>query len=279
MYSLPKPNKTASEFFDTLVDAKRNGNVKTRMKNSKQAIIDAEAEFESKVSNAQLHTIFPHRTVGEVTKVEMNRLYNDKLVDKDSPGRLLYDELMIAPAHGRCPLCGHGVVATLDHHLPKSKFPSLAVTPSNLIPACRDCNSNKLADVPTSILDQTIHPYFDNIEDNRWLYAQVLQRPLTPIKFYVEPPNDWDPSLSNRIKQHFNSFQLDKLYTALAARELISRKWSIQNSFDTGGVQGLKEVLKDNYFTNKADNLNSYKTAMYEALLNSQWYCSVGFRN
>jgi HNH endonuclease len=278
MYSLTKPNKTASDFFDTLVSAKRSGDVKTRMMSSKQAIVDAEKEFENKVTKAQLHTIIPHKTIGSVTKVEMKRLYEDKLVDKESPGRLLYDELMIAPSHGRCPLCGHGMVATLDHHLPKAKFPSLAVTPSNLIPACRDCNSNKLTTVPTSALDETLHPYFDNVENDRWLYAQVLQKPQTPIIFYAEPPSNWNINLSNRVKQHFRSFHLDELYTALAARELTSRKWSIQNSFETGKEQGLKEVLQDNYLTNKADNLNYYKTAMYEALLNSQWYCTIGFR-
>lgn len=278
MHNLTKPNKTASDFFDTLVNAKRNGRVKTRMKNSKQAILDAEAEFERKVTTARLHTIAPHTLVGEVTKLEMKRLYNDKLVDKASPGRFLYDELMISPAHGRCPLCGHGMVTTLDHHLPKSKFPSLAVTPSNLIPACRDCNSIKLSDVPTTAIKETIHPYFDNIEGDRWLYAKVLEEPQIPILFYVVPPDNWDLSLSNRVKRHFESFELDKLYTALAAREIVSRRWSIQNSFSTGGEQGIKAVLKDNYHSIKANNLNSYKTALYEALLHSEWYCKVGFK-
>jgi 5-methylcytosine-specific restriction endonuclease McrA len=277
MYSVRKPNKTAAIFFDTCVDAKRNGDVKTRLKNSKQAIIQAEAEFERKVSRAQLHTILPHSTVAEVTKNEMKRLYTDKLVN-ESPGRLLYDELMIAPAHGRCPLCGHGTVATLDHHLPKSKYPSLAVTPINLIPSCRDCNTTKLADAPTTALDETIHPYFDNIESDRWLHARVLELPQTPLNFYVETPSDWDHSLSNRVKKHFKSFQLGKLYTTQAARELITRKLSIYQNFETGGTEGMKNVLKDNYLTHKAANLNSWQTAMYEALLHSEWYCSEGFK-
>ena len=40
----------------------------------------------------------------------------------------------------KCPFCGIGTVSTLDHYLPKSKYPALAITPKNMIPACRDCN-------------------------------------------------------------------------------------------------------------------------------------------
>ncbi|PGU51915.1 hypothetical protein COD70_26255 [Bacillus cereus] len=278
MYSLIKPNRTVKEFFDICVDAKRDNELKTRLQNSKQVIIQAEEEFERKVKLAQLHTIPTHTTVAQVTKNEMKKLYSEKLVSKSSPGRLLYDELMNAPAHGRCPLCGHGTVSTLDHHLPKSMYPSLAITPINLVPACRDCNTTKLEDLPTSANEETIHPYFDSIENERWLYAQVKETAQAPIHFYVDTPECWDITLSNRVKNHFESFQLNQLYTIQAARELVTRKWSIKQAFTSGGVEGVKNVLNDNFCSHKFVNLNSWQTAMYEALLKSEWYCSVGFK-
>lgn len=48
---------------------------------------------------------------------------------------------------GRCACCGrskdHGVVLHVDHIKPKSKFPHLALTLSNLQVLCEDCNLGK----------------------------------------------------------------------------------------------------------------------------------------
>ena len=62
-----------------------------------------------------------------------------------------------------CPACGElGRPNTLDHYLPKGKYPHFCVTPANLFPMCDACQRAKLektgtADEPRFFL----HPYFD----------------------------------------------------------------------------------------------------------------------
>ena len=41
-------------------------------------------------------------------------------------------------------MCHTSEVDTLDHYLPKSKYPSLSINPLNLIPICNKCNKTKV---------------------------------------------------------------------------------------------------------------------------------------
>src|SRR6185369_14124832 len=90
-----------------------------------------------------------------------------------APGKKIYDRIMTAAR--ACPYCGHGTLFTLDHYLPKgiSHFPELSIAPLNLIPACRDCNSNKHVHVPTREEEQYIHPYFEDVDGHNWLAAST----------------------------------------------------------------------------------------------------------
>jgi 5-methylcytosine-specific restriction endonuclease McrA len=136
-------------------------------------IVDTSDTFELAAMATQLHTL-PHMNNigGQVSTREMASLYDRRFARKGSAGRPIYDAIFAAAP--RCPLCGHGTVSTLDHHLPKAHYPALAVAPLNLVPACADCNKNKIDITPMAGADGTIHPYFDDIEDDLWLVAEVL---------------------------------------------------------------------------------------------------------
>ncbi|WP_422778067.1 HNH endonuclease [Pseudomonas shirazensis] len=79
----------------------------------------------------------------------------------------------MASEFGLCPMCGQRIVATVDHYLPQSRFPTLNLTSANLIPVCSDCNRRKLASVPAIAEDQTLHPYFDDLGNERRLMADI----------------------------------------------------------------------------------------------------------
>lgn len=61
------------------------------------------------------------------------------------------------------PVLHHRDVSTLDHVLPKTLFPSLAVTPLNLVGSWKDCNKAKLAAAPSNTSYAVLHPYFEDI--------------------------------------------------------------------------------------------------------------------
>lgn len=166
------------------------------------------------------------------------------MAQKGAPGRKYYDKLIIASPYGICPLCSHREVTTLDHHLPKAEYPRLSVVPINLVPACSDCNKSKLVRYPTKPEQETLHPYFDNIENDLWLTATVNQTTPPTIQYQVTPPAACEQLLADRVKFHFGSLLLAKLYSTQAAVELVQINLSLVNLHNTSGLEGVRKYLR-----------------------------------
>lgn len=279
MKKLIKPNDNALVVFTACIDKIRDANLKSRLIACSQEIQDSSNEFDLKVSNAQLHTILPKDNVATVvTANEMKAVYTSRMAKKLAPGRIYYDKLMSLPEHGRCPLCSQRVVSTLDHHLPKAHFPSLAVSPFNLIPACQDCNKTKSEDIPTCSEEETLHPYYDDVENFIWVKAKIIESIPVAIEFYVDAPKECSPFLAKRIKYHFKAFRLAALYASHAAEELASIEYIAKRVYDAGGSVELKKYLSETTAGKQSVSLNSWQSALYSCLSENNWFCEVRFR-
>lgn len=200
------------------------------------------------------------------------------MAKKGAPGRKFYDKLIISPPNGICPLCSHRAVTTLDHYLPKSKYPRLSVVPINLIPACSDCNKSKLGGYPTLPEEEIIHPYFDDIENDLWLTATVNQTTPPTIQYDVTPSPVWEQLLAERVKFHFDSFLLAKLYSTQAAVELVQINSSLIKLHKVSGIDGVRKYLLEAADSRNHANINSWQAAMYNAMATDDWFCDGGFR-
>jgi hypothetical protein len=169
-------------------------------------------------------------------------------------------------------------VSTLDHYLPKSRFPALSVAPINLVPACSDCNHAKLHRSPTTASDAFLHPYFDHIETDVWLRAEVVLASPAAIRFHVLPPPHWTAVLAARVNLQFTVLGLSALYASQAADELCSIRYSLTLQFDAGGAPAVRTTLLDREASYGAYRTNSWQRAMYSALAGSTWFCEEGFR-
>jgi len=143
--------------------------------------------------------VFPQsRDIGAVTgKNKMIKLYLDRMVKP--PGRPIYDKLFNAPLLRRCPLCGiPATVATLDHHLPKTDYSVLAITPFNLIPSCNSCQFSKKEFYALTAEDQRFHPYYNKFEAERWLRTEVVHSVPASFLFSADPPA-WGENTKSRL--------------------------------------------------------------------------------
>jgi hypothetical protein len=199
------------------------------------------------------------------------------MVAKKSPGRDVYDKLMSLAYYGKCPLCGQRDVSTLDHYLPKAHYPALAVAPLNLVPACKDCNKAKLASLPASAEEEMLHPYFDDIDGDRWLYADVVEGAPAALRFRVDGPDDWDDILVARVTLHFETLGLGPLYAAQGADELLNIRHQLQTIFNAGGEQLVRDELLTRAESSRTARLNGWRVAAYEAYAQSDWFCAGGF--
>lgn len=239
----------------------------------------AEQEYQALGPSGELYQM---AQVGEVTPLLdadlMSTIYKRHFVRAGSPSRPLYEQIRMAPEHGICPLCGQRVVASLDHYLPKSHYPQLTLTPINLVPACSDCNKSKLAQAPQNAQEQSLHPYFDDLGNERWLVAEV--RPSVPptISFGVRPPAAWSEVLAGRVVHHFQMMGLAELYAAQAASELADISYALADLGNSAGTDGVCAHLERELRSRAARDANSWKTALYEALACSEWFCTEGYR-
>lgn len=277
MRKLPKPTDKPEVVFATCISKVRNSNLKLRLMSCEQEIIEDSRAFNRHAMTNTLHLIAEKNVIGNgVSKEEMEKVYTGRMVNKNSPGRMFYDKLITTPKNGICPLCGHRVVQTLDHHLPKAHHPSLVVTPTNLVPSCSDCNKSKLNSRPSSPDEEPLHPYFDDIEDDRWLYAQVIHGNPVSLRYYVSAPSHWDSTTANRVSNHFETLELSRLYSIQAATELADNKYRLSKLFYSAGPDVVRNQLLDSAESCEQQHLNYWKTAMYYALAQDQWYHNVG---
>jgi 5-methylcytosine-specific restriction endonuclease McrA len=277
MWKVEKPQRTARWTYMRCIANVQDAALKARLERIQDDIAAASDEFEAAAIATALYTIQRTDQVGNVTGAELSKVYTNRLAKVRSRGRVVYDELMTAPANARCPLCGHRQVSTLDHHLPKSRYPALAVAPLNLIPTCMDCNKAKLERFPHSSAEETLHPYFDDVEDDEWLRASVIQGDPAAIIFYPEPPAAWGNVMAARVIRHFGVFGLARLYGAQAAVELLNIRFHLEKLLVEAGSGGVRAHLIDVAQSCEQASLNSWQTAMYKAVAASDWFVAGGF--
>jgi|SRR6185312_337127 len=279
MRKLTKPiEKSAEEVFTTCISEIESADLKRRLTACTTLVGAAASEFDTKMPLTQLYTIVQESLInGNVTAAEMIKVYTNWMLGKDSSGRKIYEKLKAAPKHSICPLCSHRKVETLDHHLSKSKYPRLSVTPFNLIPACSDCNKSKRSDSPTKPEEETLHPYYDDIEDVQWLDARIIQNPAPSVQFFVNPPSLWSALLTARVQRHFDCFSINDLYCAQAGAELAELKHHFSKLHNDTGADGIRKFLAEGEEGRQLINQNSWRVVMYRTLKNSTWFCESGW--
>ncbi len=206
----------------------------------------------------------------------MGTIYKSHFARAGSPSRSLYEAIRFAPPYGLCPMCGQRIVASVDHYLPQSLHPIFNLTPANLVPACSDCNKGKLAKFAHSAEEQTLHPYFDDLGNERWLVVDVRETAPPSIAYRVRPPAGWTPVLAARVQHHFKVMGLAELYAAQAASELADISFNLGELAKTGGSVSVRTHLRGEFATRHARDPNSWKTALYEGLCASDWFCDQG---
>ena len=110
------------------------------------------------------------------------------------------------------------------------------------------------------------------------MFAEVEECSPPSIKFFVSPPAQWQDNDKARIETHFIDFKLAARFRVQAATELPVLKGELEYDFQINQAEGVKQALTRKYMASYALHVNWWKTAMYQALANSDWYCGSGFR-
>lgn len=278
MWTLNQPQYSAQATFAACISRVRDPVLKARLAAATPTVEATSAAFDTAARHQALHTITRHPVVApDVTTKEMDKVYTQRMAKKKAPGRDVYDDIFASSPHGRCPLCAHRAVATLDHHLPKAEYPALAVAPLNLVPACTDCNKAKLNAVPQTAEEVSLHPYYDDLGSAQWLFARVVQTRPAAIRFRLVAPGGWNDVLTARVRNHLRVLGLAALYASEAAEELVHIRHQLVDLHIRGGLGEVRAELDSRANSSAQGRPKGWRFATYRAWADSDWFCDGGF--
>jgi hypothetical protein len=230
------------------------------------------AKYDILADCGSLETLAVHTHCGNAEKDDLIDLYNSKFVPEGRPGRKTYLAIRQSAPMGRCPLCSQLPVSTVDHYLPKSKYPAISVFPRNLVPACGRCNEYKIAKADAL----TLHPYYDNVETVHWLKCVLFDGEAISVKFDVW--EDVEPAaLRQRMVNHLYHVGVGELYQASALSHLADTRHRLCEIGKTGGSAAVHAYLQEEYESRRVYRLNSWGTALYSALCKEEWFIQGGY--
>ncbi|MFW6753143.1 MULTISPECIES: HNH endonuclease [Pseudomonas] len=256
----------------------------------KSAAPDIQVAYKSYLTEAKanlLHTIRGKKyekndiVLSRLTKDNLMKLYSQYFVGEQKIARKHYNDIFFSSPNQKCPYCGFGQVFTLDHYLSKASHPQFSVLMPNLVPSCRDCNEGYKSDkAGNSESKQFLHPYFEKgyYYEQQWLFAEVKYSVPATIFFYVSCPLNWTESAKSRVRNHFKEFGLQERYAVEAAEELSTLSLRLSRRHKNDSPAQIREILDEALEAEQMKHQNSWKTAMYYALVQSKWYQCEGYK-
>ena len=201
----------------------------------------------------------------------LEKLYSYRLQVKPD-GRYFYKQLT-DEISDFCPYCNHGDVSQVDHFIPQTKFCIWNINPSNLVPICANCNKTKDDIYGTSEETNLLHPYYDNLNRDQWLFAQVspnTSRHKYKVIYNCLPStSSYNAIETARLQNYFQKLKLAERFTRIAR----SQSRDITNKVNL--VLAKKtDIARRNYLrrivTDKTNDygLNHWSVALYQSFLN-----------
>lgn len=279
MLRLSEPAHSFSETLEQcILGMAESASLRRKLSDGLTGLLAAADRYAAAASQGALWEIAPflgeseHAVVADLTKSDLVKAYEQYFVPEVKVARRIYNSIMSA-AQEKCPFCGGiGTPRNLDHYLPKAFFPQFSVLPINLIPACRDCNtdgkSSRFSNTPGN---QPLQPYKDPSKffDEQWVFAayhRAVDGGPGRFDYFVDAPTSWSEVDQERAKSHFKNFDLNKRYSIKAAEHLGTVLEQMDRMQSRGlGNDDINEILLQPG-VEKAPFANHWQKGMYQAL-------------
>lgn len=168
-----------------------------------------------------------------------------------------------------CPMCGEpGRPRTLDHFLPKTTYPELAINLLNLVPCCDWCQGEKKVEYSNASGKRCyLHPYFDEV--NFPLFKIVFSEPyLTPI-IGIEVYQHIDDELKSLILSHLDGVGFFDRFSDIFETSYLTILRIAQKS-RIPGSSTLTQSLISAMEIAEGKGLNSWDAILYRSVLEDQ---------
>lgn len=272
MKTIARPTETTNDILNILISDGVQSATLNKISVNRSNLTMLENQYILKVQDNTLFEI--PRIIPSfitLTKKALINYYEYRILQKEN-GRMFYDKLILSAPDNICPYCTIKTVKTIDHFLPKSEYPCLSITPTNLIPCCRDCNTEKKISFPIDHDTQTFHPYFDVVDNEAWIIADLIATEPLSFHYRVKRLPHWDENKYKRALNHFNSYNIDELFFIEADRELRTRQKYLKGHLQRGKVELIKHLEETYESCSNSVGILDWQTIMYKSLKENEWF-------
>ena len=270
MILLNKPEQNAEEIFNKALKRKSKTN-KLKLERIKSVVFDRFKEYSKYKNNLEDIEESPKCCIDEKQALIGCYTRNTEYEVGILTSNII--SMQTTSVQSKCPHCGLSEPETIDHYLPKDIFPEFSILPINLVPMCGRCNNIKNADWKVENNRNSIHFYFDEFIDKKFLYCELIyknQMDIEPTaKFKLVKSEEITESQFAVIKNHFETFNLYDRYSKHIV-ETISCKY--ETCKESGlSIEISKTILRaDIKSKSRRHGVNYWEVCVLEAILNSE---------
>ena len=274
MRAIPPLVVDATTIFDDIAAAKHPPR-RARMRAARRRVLAAYQGYEESAPE-----------VGQLVAASLTNLQKDAMrhayTVETMPLTALRGDLLKRIIVARCPFCGISESSTIDHYLPKEKYPEFSVFPKNLVPSCAMCNTLKRDRILEDGKDvrMFLHPCYDSIPDLEFLTVRMRMKADTLVLSYrLMRPNGMAIRTFRHLSSHFNELGLADRYRRMGLEHLGGLYPAIRRAYGPSEdaervaekllslAQDFEEVSGPNYWLAK----------LYRALAGNNEFCDGGF--
>lgn len=169
----------------------------------------------------------------------------------------------------RCPYCGYGHIADLDHFLQKVVFKPLSIFPLNLVPCCATCNRKKPRLPSQNAIEHQVHVYLEDVSQYDILRADVSLHHESGglvLRFWLERPENMPHELFLRVAHYFKIFELSERVTKEANLLLGSLEHAMEDAYLAGPDVLRQFLVKSSRAVTKRMGKNDWSAALLKGL-------------
>lgn len=173
-----------------------------------------------------------------------------------------------------CPFCGEaGRPGTLDHYLPKGKYPEFALLSTNLVPMCDICQraDHKGSKVFDSDFKRLfLHPYFDLVDNFEILVLKIIGPYDKGTNFELKVKSNLQEPMKSLCQRHVCELKIDERYRNFFIDEYLNLKKNAKSLLLKGAdKQIIVSFLEMFYDAAKLRSESYWPTVFYRSVLNN----------
>ncbi|WP_419205522.1 hypothetical protein [Photobacterium leiognathi] len=249
-------------FIDKIVSERTIEPNKSYFENYKEKWKDRVFEYEFKNGNPEI--------ILDSTEIEYKKRYINLYGSKDTNK---YQTPIINSLRSRelqlCPACGEdGTPNTLDHYLPKDKYPEYAILSKNLFPMCDICQEKKstkvLCDEGKRIF---LHPYYDNFLVKKSVTLNIGKPYNAPECFELSASNLISTEEAILVNKHIKELKIDKRFSKYFKDQYFRLLKLVKKTREDGN--DVVQVVNNFVLMSKMKSINSWEHIFYSGVRNN----------